>query len=114
MIAQQRILHVADVSAWRNARGKPTYAPAAYAEEGFIHCCRPEQLRAVLERHFPDSLELTVLVVDVERLSAEMVEEEGLPGVMFPHVHGPIDTTAVVREVPVRSTDGVWDLSGVV
>mgnify|MGYP001168019680 FL=1 len=111
MIAQQQILHVADVEEWQNARSKPTYAPAAYAREGFIHCCRPEQLRGVLDRHFQNAQELTLLVLDVERLSSSVIEEEGYPGVTFPHVHGPIDTAAVVDVIPLRSADGVWDLS---
>ena len=65
MIAQQQILHVANVEEWQNARSKPTYAPATYAREGFIHCCRPEQLGGVLDRHFQNAQELTLLVLDM-------------------------------------------------
>ena len=65
MIAQGHILHVADEDAWGRMRSSASYAPAAYEDQGFIHCCGPEQLNDVLERHFQDTTEVTVLKGDV-------------------------------------------------
>jgi uncharacterized protein (DUF952 family) len=111
MIAQGHILHVADEDAWARMRSTAAYAPGAYEDEGFIHCCEADQLNAVLERHFQDTTEVTVLVINPALLTSEVRVEEVYPGETFPHIYGAIGTAAVVSVLSVGSNDGSWDLS---
>ena len=111
MIAQGHILHVTDQETWEALGPTGAYVPTAYDDEGFIHCCDAGQLVDVLERHFQDTTEVTLLVVDPSLLTADVRYEEGYPGELFPHIYGPIETAAVVSVISVGSTDGTWDLS---
>ncbi len=102
MIAQDHILHVTTPEAWRRGAETPHYEPDSLASEGFIHNCRPAQLRGVLGRHFAGHRALVLLVVDPARLTSEVREEES-HGETFPHVYGPIDRAAVVSVLPIET-----------
>ena len=102
MIAQGNILHVTTPEAWRRGAGTPHYEAESLASEGFIHNCRPAQLRGVLGRHFAGHRALVLLVVDPARLTSEVREEES-HGETFPHVYGPIDRAAVVSVLPIET-----------
>lgn len=102
MIAQEHILHVTTPEAWRWAGDTPYYEAESLATEGFIHNCRPAQLRGVLGRHFAGHRALVLLVVDPGRLTSEVREEES-HGEAFPHVYGPIDRAAVVSVLPIEA-----------
>ncbi len=102
MIAQEHILHVTTPEAWRRGAETPYYEAESLATEGFIHNCRPAQLRGVLGRHFAGHRALVLLVVDSGRLTSEVREEES-HGEAFPHVYGPIDRAAVVSVLPIET-----------
>ena len=103
MIAQVHIIHVTTPDAWRRGSGSPFYEPDSLAAEGFVHNCRPEQLRGVLARHFAGHRALVLLVVDPAKLTAELRVEESRPGDWYPHVYGPIDRAAVVDVFPIEA-----------
>ena len=102
MIAQGHILHVTTPEAWRRGAETPYYEAESLASEGFIHNCRPDQLRGVLGRHFAGHRALVLLVVDPARLTSEVREEESHDET-FPHVYGPIDRAAVVSVLPIET-----------
>ena len=102
MIAQGHILHVTTPEAWRRGAETPYYEAESLASEGFVHNCRPAQLRGVLGRHFAGHRALVLLVVDPARLTSEVREEES-HGETFPHVYGPIDREAVVSVLPIEA-----------
>ena len=102
MIAQGHILHVTTPEAWRRGAETPYYEAESLSTEGFIHNCRPDQLRGVLGRHFAGHRALVLLVVDPARLTSEVRDEES-HGEMFPHVYGPIDRAAVVSVLPIEA-----------
>ncbi len=102
MIAQEHILHVTTPEAWRRGADSPLYEAESLATEGFIHNCRPAQLRGVLGRHFAGHRALVLLVVDPARLTSEVREEEAA-GETFPHVYGPIDRATVVSVLPIET-----------
>jgi len=91
------IFHVCRTSEWEAFASSDRYTPAAYPVEGFIHCCRYEQLSGVLERYFNGATGLLLLHIDEHRLHAELRYEPGAGGEKFPHVYGPIDKHAVTR-----------------
>ena len=102
MIAQGHILHVTTPEAWRRGAETPYYEAESLSTEGFIHNCRPDQLRGVLGRHFAGHRALVLLVVDPARLTSEVQDEESR-GETFPHVYGPIDRAAVVSVLPIET-----------
>ena len=112
MIAQGHILHVTTPEAWRRGASTPYYEAESLASEGFIHNCRPDQLRGVLGRHFAGHRALVLLVIDAALLTSEVREEES-HGETFPHVYGPIDRAAVVSVLPIETdSTGRFTLPG--
>ena len=103
MIAQGRIVHVTTPEAWRRGAETPFYEAESLASEGFIHNCRPAQLRGVLGRHFAGHRALVLLVIDPSLFTSEVREEEAAIGETFPHVYGPIDRAAVVSVLPIET-----------
>ncbi|MEU1280901.1 DUF952 domain-containing protein [Streptomyces sp. NPDC005805] len=110
------IYHVVPLTAWRERPGSP-YAPASLETDGYVHCSPDEATTLAVVNAFYRSAPrpLLALVLDEERLSAgvrfEAAEPAPLPGapegVLFPHVHGPVEREAVVRLLEVR-----WDDAG--
>ncbi len=102
------LLHITERSLWDVARESGAYELStrgrALQEEGFIHCSSRAQLPRVADFLYgtydgPD--ELVVLVVDPERLEATVKYEAPEPGgEEFPHIYGPVPTTAVIAVEP--------------
>jgi uncharacterized protein (DUF952 family) len=107
-----RFLHITERTNWESALRTGWYRSSTRGvsldEQGFIHCSLPHQLRAVAEHIYDDADDLVVLVIDGERLSAHVEYEAPEPGAdKYPHIYGPIPTTAVSDVVPVeRDSEG--------
>jgi uncharacterized protein (DUF952 family) len=65
------------------------------ANEGFIHCSRPEQVLDVLNRFYSHLPDLVLLWIDPEVVQAE-IRWENVDGEAFPHIYGPLDIDAVI------------------
>ena len=101
-----QLFHLAERAAWEAAKERGFYDLSTrgrtLAEEGFVHCSLPHQVRGVAERYYSDLDDLVLLVVDPARLTAEVRYEANAPGGdEYPHVYGPIPVTAVIHAVPV-------------
>jgi uncharacterized protein (DUF952 family) len=93
---EAKILHVTSTDAWEAARSAGEYRTPDLAAIGFIHFCRPSQLRFVLDRYFAGRGGLVVLHVDVKRLLADLRWEASEPGMeTFPHLYGPLNLDAI-------------------
>ncbi len=102
------IYHIAVKSEWDAQASSPTYAPARYASEGFIHCSEMHQLEPVANRHFNGSTNLLVLELMPTKLDAETKYEQGGEE-RYPHIYGPINKSAIVRTIRVKSRpDGTF------
>lgn len=104
VIGDARIHHVTSPDTWAAAVEAGSFTESTLGrsleEEGFIHCCDPAQLDGVLARFYADvPHDLLLLTVDPELLESRLVREVGDPesGETFPHVYGPINTSAVVE-----------------
>jgi uncharacterized protein (DUF952 family) len=101
--------HLVAHEVWEAQRDRETYLPEAFAADGFVHCTDGED--AVIDtanRYYRDDPRAyVVLTIDLDALSSEVKYED--PARMFPHVYGPIETTAVrgVRDVR-RDEDGTF------
>lgn len=78
------------------------YRCGSIESEGFIHCCKPEQLQGVIERYYSDVTGLLLMHIDTELLTTELVYENTVGGDdLFPHVYGEINMDAVVQIAPL-------------
>jgi uncharacterized protein (DUF952 family) len=109
------IYHIATRGDWERARRAGEYTTSTVgktlAEEGFIHASGPRQVNGVANRYYRGSLdELLVLVIDTERVRAE-VRYEDVPGAdaPFPHIYGPLNADAVIAVRPLPAgPDGTF------
>lgn len=77
-------------------------------DDGFIHCSEADQVLRVADALFQNVEDVTLLVIDSDRLSAPVVREN-LDGrdERFPHIYGPLNLEAVVSVYPLpRDRDG--------
>jgi uncharacterized protein (DUF952 family) len=97
----QLTYHLVPRAEWEAADPAQPYVPAAFAQDGFVHCTDgAAELAATANRFFADRPdELLALVLDRTRLTAPVRYED--PGNIYPHVYGPIDRAAVVDVLPM-------------
>jgi uncharacterized protein (DUF952 family) len=101
------IYHLAAVADWERATRSGVYAPPSLHEGGFVHCATAGQHAAVANALFPGRTDLVLLLIDDQRLAAEVRDERAGGGEAFPHVYGPVALDAVVEAAPYRpAADG--------
>jgi uncharacterized protein (DUF952 family) len=106
------IYHVTPAADWQHAVAVGQYTPAAFAYDGFIHCCHDHQLVAVGNRYYRGHSNLVVLCIDTTRLRPQ-VKHEPATGreELFPHIYGSLHCDAVVGVVPFPAQpDGTFAL----
>ncbi|MCU1604308.1 MAG: uncharacterized protein JWP46_773, partial [Modestobacter sp.] len=100
------LLHLTTAAEWRVGLDTGAVTPPSLAEVGFLHLSTPDQAHLPAERLFPRRQDVVVLVVDRSRLRAPVRFEPGVPGdpasMRFPHLYGPLPTSAVVAVLPWR------------
>jgi uncharacterized protein (DUF952 family)/GNAT superfamily N-acetyltransferase len=100
------LLHLVEPAGWRAALATGELRPSSLTDAGFVHLSTPEQVFLPAGRLFPDRRDLVLLVVDPARLAGPVRWEPGSPedpsGTRFPHLYGPLPTSAVVAVVPWR------------
>ena len=100
-----RIFHVASRSDWEEALRSGHYTTSTRGrtleQEGFLHASRADQVDDVLGRFYADVTEpLVLLEVDTDLLDVPW-REDPVDHDTFPHVYGPLATSAVVDVRPV-------------
>ncbi len=87
----------------------PTYTPAAFAVEGFIHTTKTlSNVHVVANRYYQaDSRPYLLLTIDLERIAAPWRYDAA--GEEYPHLYGPLEQMAVVKvqQCP-RAADGTF------
>jgi uncharacterized protein (DUF952 family)/GNAT superfamily N-acetyltransferase len=105
-VSDSLLLHLAEPDEWRAALTEGALRPPSLAEVGFVHLSTPDQVHLPAERLFPGRRDLVLLVVDPQRLRDPVRFEPGVPedpaSMRFPHLYGPLPTTAVIAVVPCR------------
>jgi uncharacterized protein (DUF952 family) len=104
------IAHITTAGEWQEAQSEGSYRGGTLASAGFIHCSRPEQLIRVANALFRAQTGLVLLVIDPSRVTAEILDEPS-GGERFPHIHGPLNLSAVTVVLPFEpNEDGRFSL----
>ena len=94
------VFHLAEPDVW--AASDEAYQPPSIEIEGFIHCSTRKQLLGVATAFYPGRDDLVLLTIDTGLLDEGTLVYEDLydHGDHFPHVYGPLPTSAVVSAEP--------------
>lgn len=95
-VEKEYIYHCVHPEYWAKFADKATYFPEQFEEEGFIHLCRQDQMEHVRSNYFVGVPEITVLKVDVNKLTAPL-KVEAAKGQTFPHIYGGLNKEAIVE-----------------
>ncbi len=102
------IFHVTRAEDWRAAQDHGIYRMStrdrSLEQEGFIHCSFEHQVSHVVATYFSDVHDLLVLVIDPQRLNAEVREESVGGEERFPHIYGALNLDAVIEVRSMSST----------
>jgi uncharacterized protein (DUF952 family) len=105
-----RMFHIVERGTWALAESAGEYRPESLQSEGFVHFSFADQVNDTAQRHYADAVNLCVVEIDPDRLGLPVVVEDSYEvGASFPHVYGPIPTTAAIaiRDLP-RGPDGIF------
>jgi len=105
-VAPDVLVHLIEPADWRAALADGAVRPPSLGSAGFVHLSTPDQVHLPAERLYPGRRDLVLLVLDPARLTAPVRFEDGVPadpgGMQFPHLYGPLPTSAVTAVVPYR------------
>jgi uncharacterized protein (DUF952 family) len=99
--------HLTPVEWWEAIPPDAPLTSPSLAEEGFVHCTDgAAAMVATANRHYRDDPRpFLVVTLDLDRVGSSWRIED--PGGIYPHVHGPIDRSAIVAVTPApRASDG--------
>lgn len=104
------IYHIEREDVWKKALADGVYTPGSYESDGFIHCSALEQITLVANSHYAGQQGLVLLCISQKLLDAETLWEPS-DGLYYPHIYGPLNTSAVVAALPFPCRqDGTFDL----
>lgn len=106
------ILHILPSYQWEQAQQAGIYRGDTLDAEGFIHFSKPDQVVRVANARFKGHSGLMLVLVDDEKLTAELRYEapyEGgqmiESGEVFPHLYGPLNLDAVIHVMEFEPQD---------
>ena len=97
--------HLVPEQVWLEHGGKATYLPEAFEADGFIHCTNGlDPLLEVANMFYKaDDRDYLVLVLDLPAIEPEVRYDD--PDQIYPHIYGPLNTSAVRGQLRVSRTD---------
>ena len=114
------IYHLVAAEDFRAVPPGAPYRPAAFEQDGFIHCTGDVALLLQVANlaYRKNEGEFLVLDIDPDRLTSELRYERPAPPpppgsalaeAIFPHIYGPINRAAIVAVRPARrAADGTF------
>jgi uncharacterized protein (DUF952 family) len=111
------ILHITTRKDWERNVQCGYYKPQSLTSDGFIHCSTITQTADTANRFFPNQKDLVLLFIDENKTEPEVryegpaCEGDQRTDLLFPHIYGPLNMSAVVRIVDfIPKEDGTFDL----
>ncbi len=104
-----QILHITPRNRWESAKNLGSYRSETLDTEGFIHCSTLAQVVGSANRFFKQQTNLVILVIAVDRVTAEIRDEGADANNLFPHIYGELNIDAVDRVIDLDAgTDGLF------
>ena len=100
--------HLVPSEVWGAANGE-WYTPEAYDADGFIHCTNgtDEIVKVGNMFYTGDPRDFLLLELKVAQIASDWRYD--VEGEVYPHIYGPLNTSAIVRELKVvRGEDGAF------
>jgi uncharacterized protein (DUF952 family) len=92
------IYHIKTAAAWENAQTIGAYITDSLSTEGFIHCSTQDQVAGVLDRYYNGQTNLVKLTIEKSKVTSPLIFELATSiNEVFPHIHGPINLSAVIK-----------------
>lgn len=92
------IYHITTAAAWEKAQVEGVYTADSLAIEGFIHCSTSDQVAGVLDRYYKGQMGLVKLTIDKSKVTSPLIFELATSiNEVFPHIHGPINLSAIEK-----------------
>jgi uncharacterized protein (DUF952 family) len=96
------ILHITQRQAWETAKNLGTYRSNTLDTEGFMHCSTTAQVIGSANRFFKNQTDLVILIIDVDRVRAEIRYEGEVASNLFPHIYGELNLDAVIQSIDLE------------
>ena len=105
-----KIFHIVGKNDWHSVKKKrKDYEPSSLKTEGFIHCCKLDQILIVLNTFFKNQDHQLILVINQNNVKSKVVHETPYETPQskfnFPHIYGPLNLDAVEDEIEVHPKD---------
>ena len=105
------IYHICAKSRWEDGKANGAYEADTLESEGFMHASTVNQVVNVANAVFTGQTDLVFLVIDLSKLNGDLKYETASNGEDYPHLYGPLNPDAVVREIDYEpGSDGVFTL----
>lgn len=111
--AQSLVYRIIGEQEWATAQSAGEFVPDRFGEEGFVHLSGKDQVLRPANLLYKGRADLSLLVIDVSQLKAELVYEPGSHGEteLFPHLYGHLNVDAVIDVIDFPSEpDGSFQL----
>jgi uncharacterized protein (DUF952 family) len=100
------LLHICSPAEWAQARRRGEHRPQSLRDAGFVHLSTPQQVHLPANRLYAGRTDLMLLHIDTSRLQAPLRWEPGdatdPAPTLFPHLYGPVPTSAVIEVTEYR------------
>lgn len=100
------VFHIARRGEWEADLAAGAYEPPGFAEEGFVHCSRADQVLDTAARYYGDEHDLVLVRLRGSAVADDLVVEEVRPGACFPHLYRPIVAADVEAVAPLHRGAG--------
>jgi uncharacterized protein (DUF952 family) len=97
-----KIYHIVNPQDWEEGTEAGKYRTSTLEKDGFIHCCKEDQIGFVVNNWFSGQTELFLITIEADKLETPLIFENSETGEeAFPHIYGPINLDAVVDIQPL-------------
>ena len=89
--------HITSPEVWEKFENFDYCESESLRTEGFIHCSYLEQVEPTLNLYFKGVDKVILLEIDPSVLTSKLVVEPSRDGLLFPHIYGVINKSAIVN-----------------
>ena len=94
---------------WQTAEKAGSFAGAPIdVQDGYLHFSTGKQVRETAAKHFAGQNDLLLIAIDADSLGHALRYEPSRGGDLFPHLHAPLNLSAVlwVKPLPLGADGG--------